>query len=312
MPIIPATIGGVRTSLSEPPTPDTPTPDVSLPEDTPPGFTPDPETEADRKGFELDKNEEKRRKDEIKAQERINLDEDKVAVDLDDADARPKLIEDKTETQEFELPELKNVEQSLQEKANVSGPRESVSESDRSSVPVSEPNVDTPGPDVPPSDAIVKPNRDSVVSSTDTTSPATGREGLPQSTLSNDQIERLNAFIQRDKDANTGRRDVDYNENMIRTNLGDEAAAIYRAEMDGWYDKKVKEYIDKKDKEGNKKEEVKEEPTAAQPQQEPPARGMERIQVGFENGQPVFEDRPKRVVTKEDLEPKQYEMFPPT
>ena len=312
MPIIPATIGGIRTSLSEPPTPNTPTPDVSLPEDTPPGFTPDPETEADRKGFELDKNEEKRRKDEIKAQERINLDEDKVAVDLDDADARPKLIEDKTETQEFELPELKNVEQSLQEKANVSGPRESVSESDRSSVPVSEPNVDTPGPDVPPSDAIVKPNRDSVVSSTDTTSPATGREGLPQSTLSNDQIERLNAFIQRDKDANTGRRDVDYNENMIRTNLGDEAAAIYRAEMDGWYDKKVKEYIDKKDKEENKKEEVKEEPTVTQPQQEPPARGMERIQVGFENGQPVFEDRPKRVVTKEDLEPKQYEMFPPS
>ena len=41
-------------------------------------------------------------------------------------------------------------------------------------------------------------------------------------------------------------RDVDYNENMIRTNLGDEAAAIYRAEMDGWYAKKVKEYIDRK------------------------------------------------------------------
>ena len=39
---------------------------------------------------------------------------------------------------------------------------------------------------------------------------------------------------------------------------------------------------------------------------------MERIQVGFENGQPVFEDRPKRVVTKEDLDPKQYEMFPPS
>ena len=238
MPIIPATIGGVRTSLSEPPTPDTPTPDVSLPEDTPPGFTPAPETEADRKGFKLDKNEEKRRKDEIKAQERINLDEDTVAVDLDDADARPKLIEDKTETQEFELPELKNVEQSLQEKANVSGPREFVSDSDRSSVPVSEPNVNKPGPNIPPSDTTVQANRDSVVSSTDTTSPATGREGLPQPTL--------------------------------------------------------------------------EEPTVTQPQQEPPARGMERIQVGFENGQPIFEDRPKRVVTKEDLEPKQYEMFPPT
>ena len=244
MPIIPATIGGVRTSLSEPPTPDTPTPDISLPEDTPPGFTPAPETEADRKGFKLDKIEEKRRKDEIKAQERINLDEDEVAVDLDDADARPKLIEDKTETQEFELPELKNVEQSLQEKANVPGLGETVSDTDRSSVSVSEQDVDTSGPNIPPSDTTVQANRDSVVSSTDTISPATGREGLPQSTLN--------------------------------------------------------------------KEEVKEEPTTAQPQQEPPARGMERIQVGFENGQPVFEDRPKRVVTKEDLDPKQYEMFPPS
>jgi len=249
MPIIPATIGGVRTSLSEPPTPDTPTPDVSLPEDTPPGFTPAPETEADRKGFKLDKNEEKRRKDEIKVQERINLDEDEVAVDLDDADARPKLIEDKTETQEFELPELKNVEQSLQEKANVPGLGETVSDTDRSSVSVSEPNVDTPGPDVPPPDAIVKPNRDSVVSGTDSTSPATGREGLPQPAL--------------------------------------------------------------------------EEPTVTQPQQELTleqrglaelAPGMEYVQVDEVRGtgQAIFEARPKRNITKEDLEPKQYEMFPPS
>ena len=63
MPIIPATIGGVRTSLSKPPTPDTPTPDVSLPEDTPPE-TPTPEGEQ----FNFDKPELDRRKKSIKEQ----------------------------------------------------------------------------------------------------------------------------------------------------------------------------------------------------------------------------------------------------
>ena len=294
MPIIPATIGGVRTSLSEPPTPDTPTPDVSLPEDTPPGFTPAPETEADRKGFKLDKNEEKRRKDEIKEQERINLDEDEVAVDLDDADARPKLIEDKTETQEFELPELKNVEQSLQEKANVPGLGETVSDTDRSSVSVSEQDVDTSGPNILSSDAIVKPNGDSVVSSTDTISPAIGREGLSQFTL-----EELNSKLY-ENEIELRNLKLNNPENLRGIkNLAEERNQI-KVEISKFKVKDAKGGIDPDNTQ------------QIQPQQEPPARGMERIQVGFENGQPIFEDRPKRVVTKEDLEPKQYEMFPPS
>ena len=294
MPIIPATIGGVRTSLSEPPTPDTPTPDVSLPEDTPPGFTPAPETEADRKGFKLDKNEEKRRKDEIKDQERINLDEDEVAVDLDDADARPKLIEDKTETQEFELPELKNVEQSLQEKANVPGLGETVSDTDRSSVSVSEQDVDTSGPNIPPSDAIVKPNRDSVVSSTDTISPAIRREGLSQFTL-----EELSSKLY-ENEIELKNLKLNNPENLLGIkNLAEERKQI-KVEISKFKVKDAKGGIDPDNTQ------------QIQTQQEPPARGMERIQVGFENGQPVFEDRPKRVVTKEDLDPKQYEMFPPS
>jgi len=297
MPIIPATIGGVRTSLSKPPTPDTPTPDVSLPEDTPPE-TPTPEGEQ----FNFDKPELDRRKKSIKEQEIIDADLDTVDVDLDDADARPKQLEDKREAQEkFDIPDLDTVEQSLKENADVSGLGEPISQADRGSVSVSEQDTNTPGPDVSPTEPAIQPDGEPVVSSTDTTSPATGREGLPQSTLSDNQIEKLNDKIQRDQDENTSQRDFDYVENMIRKNMGDEAATIYRTAMDAWYAKKVKDYQEK-DKKRNKKEAVKEEPTAAQPQQEPPARGMERIQVGFENGQPVFEDRPKRNITKEDLD----------
>ena len=146
MPIIPATIGGLRT----PKTPTNPTPDdinVDLSGDPKgPEPSPTPTEPSDRKGWKYTDDEIKRRDKIVQEQEKINLDKDKVDVDLDDADARmkaliaPEEVTEETIEKDYELPPYSEVDQALQETQDVtyvSGTEGPINKTDRGGLPIS-------------------------------------------------------------------------------------------------------------------------------------------------------------------------------
>ena len=87
-----------------------------------------------------------------------------------------------------------------------------------------------------------------------------GREDVSDAALNNDETQRLNDKIERDKASVVPfSRDIDEFERIIRNNMGDEAATIYRTEMDAWSAQRVKEYQERNKKEPVIKETVEQE-----------------------------------------------------
>lgn len=197
MPIIPATIGGIRT----PRTKQESTPTTSSPEGptegtqsepTGPEPTQPPQPE-DRKGWKYTEDEVKYREKIQKDRETADLNKDKVEVDLDDADARmkqltsPDITEPQAEKQGYNIPSYLNVEQTLQEKADDSKLRDAIETRDRGGIGVSELKPTKPGTRTTDTKKPSKSVRPTVVKPTDDVVQPDGREGESPSTLAAQQ-----------------------------------------------------------------------------------------------------------------------------
>jgi len=189
MPIIPATIGGIRTTPRQSPTTSSPEGITVDPEPKPKGPEAEsagPEQTTERKGWEFDDEEIKRRDNIIQEQEKINLNQDEVDVDLNDADVRPKLLtgpkEETTET--YDLPPIDQIERDIKEKQDVERLGELDDTPDRGSIQVPQSESTTSRKQLPPTKKPGEVVRSTVDSNTSDASPIDGREGAPLSALS--------------------------------------------------------------------------------------------------------------------------------
>ena len=188
MPIIPATIGGIRTTPKQSPT--TSSPEGSTVDPEPESKGPEaesagPEQTTKRKGWNFDDEEVKRRDNIIKEQEKINLDEDLVDVDLDDADARPKLLKAPEESpKDYKLPPIQEIERKIKEKADAQRPNQLDDEPDRGSISVSQSESTKSRKQLSPTKELGTVVRSTVDSNTSDAGAADGREGKPLSSLS--------------------------------------------------------------------------------------------------------------------------------
>lgn len=189
MPIIPATIGGIRTTPKQSPTTSSPEGITVDPEPKPKGPEAEsagPEQTTERKGWEFDDKEIKRRDKIIKEQEKINLDQDEVDVDLDDADVRPKLLTGpKEETPEsYDLPPINQIERQLKERQDVERFGEIDDTPNRGSIQVPQSESTISRKQLPPTKKPGEVVRSTMDSNTSDAGPIDGREGVPLSTLS--------------------------------------------------------------------------------------------------------------------------------
>ena len=147
MPIVPATIGGIRSTVTTSSN-DSSDPEVSSdPKPKGPEPTP-PDQPSSRKGWEYEKAEVKRREDNAKARENADLAQSDIDnIDLDNADIvippEPELQQD-----DFKLPSIQEIEKSTKEKQDellraAGQPEQSQQDADRRgvSIPESEPTI---------------------------------------------------------------------------------------------------------------------------------------------------------------------------
>ena len=184
MPIIPATIGGIRTTTS----PTTSSPEGSTVDPEPESKGPEPsgpKQPSDRKGWNFDDKEVERRDNIIKDQEIINLNEDLVDVDLDDADTRPKLLQAPEESPEdYKLPPIQEIERKIKEKADAQRPSQLDDEPDRGSISIPQSESTKSRKQLSPTKELGTVVRSTVDSNTSDAGAADGREGKPLSSLS--------------------------------------------------------------------------------------------------------------------------------
>lgn len=187
MPIIPATIGGIRTTPKQSPTTSSPEGITVDPEPKPKGPEAEsagPEQTTERKDWEFDDKEIKRRDKIIQDQEKINLDQDEVDVDLDDADVRPKLLMAPENPESYDLPPIDQIERQLKEKQDVERLGELDDTPDRGSISIPQSESTTSRKQLSPTKKPGEVVRSTVDSNTSDAGPVDGRKGAPLSTLS--------------------------------------------------------------------------------------------------------------------------------